>query len=336
MVPMSHAAAPALFLSVTLVLAVAACGGRTDIRGLGASSDAGGDAADGTNAPRDAAGDASAADAGDDASPEPLPAPAIPTPPRSAALSALMCDLDNGELVAAALRGGACLDASVAGALEDAARGFVFDQTTYYTYAPTTYGSCRFLRCLAAAPDCVAARACDAARWGEPCEAGQARCDGDTLEYCLWTGEEYRWAQTQDCERAAASCREDGGGRAACVAAEPGPSCDRFVGECNGTQSPRCMGPDPETGAYSAVLIDCDQVVSGGVCSEEPIGGEFPGPLCRSGNGACNPAFAEGFGCEGDDTMSYCLFGELRTLRCSDYGYGRCEDGGFYATRCVP
>jgi hypothetical protein len=336
--PMLHISTPAPYLAPIFALVLAAaCGGRTDVRGLGSASDVGGDTSAGADLARDtASGDNTESDATQDAPPEPLPAPAIPTPPRSAALSALMCDLDNDQLVAAALRGGACLDASVAGALEEAARGFVFDETTYYTYAPTTFGSCRFLRCLAAAPDCEAAQACDAARWGEPCEPAQARCDGQTLEYCLWTGEEYRWAQTQDCERAAARCSEDGAGRAACVPTEPAASCERFIGECNGNQSPRCMGPDPGTGAYATVLIDCDQVVSGGVCSEEPIGGEFPGPLCRSADGACNPAFAEGFGCEGEGTMSYCLFGELRTLRCSDYGYTRCADGGFFDTRCVP
>jgi len=277
-----------------------------------------------------------------DATPSPdaalPPVPPIPTPERSTALDALYCGLDNGQLVAAALRAGACLDVPPAGILNEAARGFVFGEMMTSGYYPVTYGNCELLLCLARATDCDAAAACNEARIGEPCGDYERVCDGDELRACIWTGEETRMVAVQNCERMGGRCEDrdvDGRPQARCVGAPPTGDCG-FYGQCDGDIARRCTDPfgDGEAAAFD---VDCAELVDGGTCVETAVGGEAPGPTCLPADYECTPSFAEGFECLDDSRMNICLFGRIVELDCADYGYSTCGRGdAFFTTRCLP
>ncbi len=316
-----------------------AAGGTVDARGVGGvpgRGDVGG--ADATAVPdADAMPDADDPDA--DATELVPPVVDIATPERSDALDALYCELENGHLVQAALRGAACLDLSVAGVFDDASRGFVWGEMLRSGYAPVTLGYCELLRCLSNAGSCDEALACDAARRGGACEANTSRCDGDVLEVCDWTGEGYELIRVQECDRMGGRCVEipcDGADcpeRATCVGPEQTEVCG-YYGRCDGDLLRRCLEPDPETGLPSEVTIDCSQLVEDGTCVEVAVGGEAPGPACLSRTASCQPSFAEGFACTGRATMSLCLYGEVIEIDCTEYGYSSCSDGGFFGARC--
>ena len=290
---------------------------------------------------RDASTPPSDAAPGSDAAPTPdaswPPASDIPTPPRTDDLDRLYCGLDNGQLVAAALRAGACLDVVPAGILDEAARGFVFGEMMTASYYPVTFGNCELLSCLARAADCAAAEACNEARFGEPCDNFQRRCDGDVLEACTWVGDEYRYLDAQNCTRLGATCVEDdidGRPSARCEGAPPTGDCG-FYGACDGDIARRCTDPFGD-GDGASFDIDCAQIVEGGTCVETAVGGEAPGPTCLPADFECTPSFAEGFSCLDDSRMSICLYGRVLELDCRDYGYAGCGDGdAFFSTRCV-
>ena len=215
----------------------------------------------------------------------PRPAPPIDTPNRSDALNQLYCELDNGHLVQAALRAHACLGVSIAGVMEDAARGFVGGEMLQSTYGRATLGNCDFLACLNNAENCAQARDCEDQRVLGQCDINDRymRCDGTWLDVCNWDGEDYHWTRIQDCSRLNAVCEECEGDRcfpqADCVFEESGEACEGYYGWCDGDVLRRCQDFETSSGA-----IPCDQLVEDGVCGEAPVGGEAPGPICRVAN----------------------------------------------------
>lgn len=269
----------------------------------------------------------------------------IATPPlMSDALKNLYCGLDNETLVKSALRAGACLDISVAGVLDDAARGFVYGEMLRSGYGKATYGNCDFLVCLANAEGCEGAMRCEEARRGEVCEEGYgSRCDGDFLEVCDWVGEESRWVRVQDCGRMGAECRaevcegEDCYPFASCQGAVQTTVCDEYYyGSCDGDILRRCSR-DGSGRVGTEVGIDCGELVVGGTCVETAVGGEAPGPTCTHLDRVCTNGFATGFACdEATGNIDVCLYGEIVTFNCVSEGYSGCVSGDFFGVRCVP
>ncbi|MBH25542.1 MAG: hypothetical protein CMH57_14050 [Myxococcales bacterium] len=265
----------------------------------------------------------------------PPPAPPLPTPERSAEVDRLYCELDNGQLVRAALRAAACLDASLPGVLDDASRGFLYGEVMASGYAPVTLGNCDLLKCLDRVTDCAQAQACQDAVAGAACEDNyRFRCDGTRLVGCLPDRERvFRETVVQDCARQGAACEVFGEREAGCVG-EPTEEPCPYYGTCAGDAIRRCTGARFGEGAATQVEIPCDELVADGICVETPVGGEAPGPACASPEQACTNGFAEGFECTGETTMSVCLYGSIIDIDCADYGYTSCAADGFFSIRC--
>jgi hypothetical protein len=198
------------------------------------------------------------------------------------------------------------------------------------------------VQCLNDATTCEQARECDAARLKGPCDAGRVgRCDGSTLEACLYDGLDWRWYATTDCERVGAACVERVCPNGACL---PTATCVRepmlqfcdYYGRCDGNNLVRCM-PNDGASTYSLeVTLDCGDLMEGGTCIETPVGGEVPGPACVAPEPDCINAFG-GSSCESDRELSICLFGRKTTVDCAAYGYDRCDEGvNGFASRCLP
>lgn len=268
--------------------------------------------------------------------------PSFPTPPRSAELDRLYCSLDNGQLVRSAVMAGACLNLSMAGVLDDAARGFVYGPMMQGGYGRATLGNCDLLACLAAAPDCAAAEACDLARQRGPCDPNVdvARCDGNVLEACQWDGAGASWLAVQDCTRMGSVCQElNCGGmecrrEAVCAGTTPVERCG-FYDTCIGDAAFRCAAGGWSSQTTAAFAIDCSELIEDGTCRETAVGGEAPGATCLPVDAECQQNFGDGFVCNLDGTMQICLFGRLEQIDCNDFGFSSCADG-FFAQRCVP
>lgn len=334
-----------------LLLAMAACG-TTDalpvpVSGQDTSHDA--DAADGSAAASDTVGPAeeTSRDAEDEGPLEPRPpraAPALPTPARSDRTARLFCGLDNGQLVQGALRGAACLGLSTAAALDDLARGPFFGEVLLSGYERATYGACEFLRCLNDATDCEAAERCALEHRGDPCEYVRdvSRCDGGTLQNCLFDGVSYRWFATTGCERVGAECLQTSCAvgescelRATCVGPEMTEACP-YYGACEGDSLVRCLPAQAAPFSALRVTVPCGEVAEGATCIETPVGGELPGPTCAVPEPDCVNAFPN-TSCADDTNLTLCLFGRRVTVDCVAYGYTRCNasESGFNS-RCMP
>jgi hypothetical protein len=274
-----------------------------------------------------------ATDATDPVESELRPAPDLPTPERSDELDLLYCSLSSGQLVQAGLRAAACLEQSLAGVLDDASRGFVYGSMMASGYAKFTYGNCDVLRCLNNATDCEQARACDEERYGDFCEEYQFRCTGNTLQQCLWNGDLGRWTSVQDCTRQGAACSQFDENNAGCVGPVEAANCS-FYGTCEGNDLVRCTGERFNGEPATEVRIPCNQLVEDGKCIETPVGGEAPGPACAAAETECVNSFADGFGCVDDNTLSICLYGRIVDISCTDFGYTRCGDDGFFSAGC--
>jgi hypothetical protein len=332
-------------LLALLLLPLTGCG-TTAITGSSAvGEDASADtAAADTTAADTAAADTAPADTApiDTSPPPPREAPPLATPTRSAATEALYCGLSNGQLVQGALRGAACLNLPAAAFLDDLSRGMFYGNLLLAGYLKATFGSCEFVQCLNDATTCEQARECDAARLKGPCDAGRVgRCDGSTLEACLYDGLDWRWYATTDCERVGAACVERVCPNGACL---PTATCVRepmiqfcdYYGRCDGDNLVRCMPNDGASSYSLEVTLDCGDLMEGGTCIETPVGGEVPGPACVAPEPDCINAFG-GSSCESDRELSICLFGRKTTVDCAAYGYDRCDEGvNGFASRCLP
>jgi len=128
-------------------------------------------------------------------------------------LETLYCELTDGTLVRAAIWASACLDLSMAGILDEAARGFVHGNVLTDAYAPVTYGNCDMLSCLAQVNTCADAEQCLSLVRGEACENDSfaRRCNGQILEACQWNGTSNQWVRIQECQRLGAVCEADPG-----------------------------------------------------------------------------------------------------------------------------
>jgi len=278
-------------------------------------------------------------------SPEvPDPAPEWAEPTRSAATDALYCGLSGGQMVQGALRAHACLqEVYLVGILDDAARGFVWGDMMMGGYFSATYGDCNFLLCLNNADNCEQAAQCVQARQGASCDdfLASTACDGSSLQVCMEDGRGAVFTDVQDCARAGGRCVQ-----ADCEAPDcDRPSawcemerttaiCDSFYGSCDGDNLIRCSYADPSTQLLGLTVIPCDELVENGTCREFAVGGEAPGPACVARDSDCSVGMVEGFECLDGTTLQYCLFGQQRTLRCTDYGYSRCTQEDFGDVGC--
>jgi hypothetical protein len=274
----------------------------------------------------------------------PDPAPEWAEPTRSAATDALYCGLSGGQMVQGALRAHACLqDVYVVGMLDDAARGFVWGEVMQSGYFSATYGDCNFLVCLNNADNCEQAVQCAEARQGANCEAlgASSSCDGSTLQVCMEVGREGVLTDVQDCARAGgrcvqADCEAPDCNRpsAWCELPRTTAECASYYGACDGDNLVRCSPADPSTETLGLTVIPCNELVENGTCREFAVGGEVPAPACVRRDSDCSVGTSEGFQCLDETTLQYCLFGERRTLRCTDYGYARCAQGDVGDVRC--
>ena len=335
---------PAL-LSLFLMMPLHGCGTTATTGTSVVAQDAGGDAETADTAPRDTApADTTVADATpvDTSPPPPREAPQLATPVRTSEVDSLYCGLSNGQLVQGALRGAACVNLPAAAFLDDLSRGMFYGEVLLAGYTKATFGSCEFVQCLNDATDCEQARACDAARLLGPCDQNERvrRCDGSTLEACLWDGTAYRWYRTTDCERVGAECVERVCPNGACL---PTATCVRepmiqfcdYYGRCDGNNLVRCMPTDGASYYAMEVSLDCGSLAEGGTCIETPVGGEVPGPACAAPEPDCVNAFG-GASCASERELTLCLFGRKTTVDCTAYGYDRCEAGrSSFESRCV-
>ena len=327
-----------------LLLTLSGCGTTATTETAAVSGDTTGGAGDTQEAADTAVPDTTPADTTpvDTSPPPPREAPPLPTPDRSLATSELYCGLSNGQFVQGALRGAACLNLPAAAFLDDLSRGMFYGEVLLAGYTKATFGSCAFVQCLNDATDCEQARACDAARLLGPCDQNERvrRCDGSTLEACLWDGTAYRWYRTTDCERVGAECVERVCPNGACL---PTATCVRepmiefcdYYGRCDGNNLVRCMPNDGAASYAMEVTLDCGSLAEGGSCIETPVGGEVPGPACVAPEPDCVNAFG-GASCASERELTLCLFGRKTTVDCTAYGYDRCEAGqSSFESRCV-
>ncbi|MCA9565240.1 MAG: hypothetical protein KC561_17200, partial [Myxococcales bacterium] len=292
----------------------------------------------------DVAGDSTRADIS-------VPSQGIHTPEQTDDFQRRICGLDNAEIIAGALRAGACLDAPVAGILEDAARGLVFGRMLTDGYGSWLYGNCEFLSCLAFAQDCEEAEACNEARYGHNCLgddcariscSGGYRCDGSTLQLCEYDqqAEDGFWVDAQNCRLLSAECQEttcteeNCWNNASCVRGNEVVIPTGGYGECLNGEVIRPFDSPGGPGVGLTERIQCDQLAEGATCSEVSVGGEVPGPMCLVEEPECDPQFGDST-CNEDGTISLCLYGEYVSVDCADYGYRACDGQGFYTTRCV-
>lgn len=113
--------------------------------------------------------------------------------------------------------------------------------------------------------------------------------------------------------------------------------CSFFYGRCDGDVLSRCTGQDLAEGLATEVRVDCSELVEDGTCVETAVGGEAPGPACSIANAECTNSFAEGFACDPESgRIDICVYGEVQSIGCEDYGYSGCDEGQFFGTRCVP
>lgn len=226
--------------------------------------------------------------------------------------SSLTCDLDEDELVQAALRLGACGEAKINEVIAS-----YFELRLAIPFVESLGSDdtldCSVARCGRIASSCAELTACLEARGGDSCEPGASACLGEEIRVCS----RGLLVPAGNCAAVSGVCEAAGGG-AGCVT--PGnPSMSGLTTWCDDDELVVDIGD-------ASVRLSCAEHLPGTECREIRYGGEHPGVVCGYAAPTCSEYLTSHVSCDGDNVL-LCVGGRERRADCVAAGYARCEDG---------